>query len=573
MSNKDVIIICRSRARTSDSRKTSLNGLVSWGGHLKNKYLVKNLSGDEDINKIKSKIYNNISMPEWIGNYRFGIFDLLNYIKNDYKYVYDPSLSQDFFDPIGFPTITSLHIYDYLLKNGYNPINMDNIEVHRNELKNILRGSPLSVVISSTYFGSADELHNIVKYIRNLNGTVPIIIGGMALLTHLNPDNRLETEYENILSDNVYFIIEEYGLPTLDKLLQKVNNKCDFINIPNILFKKNGKIIYTEIKNKYYDLNSVFPDWSHPRISKSSKGVAFIRASKGCTFKCKFCTFPKATVKHTYRSVDSLRHELKIISSAGINNFAFTDDNFAVSPKRIDEVCRMIIDEKLNFNWFAGIRASAISETTAKLLKDSGCKVLCIGLESGDDRMLELMDKKTNTSDNMKCLEILDKNDILAYGSFFIGFPGETDESIQNTIKWINNSPLKLYKIFMFYMLKGSRIYNEQANHNVTYFADEYDPSLWKTPTMDALKASELLKEFILKIKNVALIYSYSPMYAFFPFFLKGYSINESLSFLKLRTELIKNELSNQFWYSKKRFRRITLRKMASLLRNHPTIE
>ena len=179
------------------------------------------------------------------------------------------------------------------------------------------------------------------------------------------------------------------------------------------------------------------------------------------------------------------------------------------------------------------------------------------------------MNKKTHVDENMHCLKLLDEHDILAYGSFILGFPGESEDSVQETINWINASPLKLYKVFMFYMLPGSIIYDEQADHCVSYFGDKYDFSLWKTPTLDALKASELLKDFILRIETASLIYSYSPMYAFFPFLLKGYTMEDALAFFKLKTELVKNELSSQPILKKRRIRNELLNRIEGRLRSN----
>jgi p-methyltransferase len=225
-----------------------------------------------------------------------------------------------------------------------------------------------------------------------------------------------------------------------------------------------------------------------------------------------------------------------------------------------------MLEEKFDFNWFAGIRARSISEDNARLLEETGCKVLLVGLESGDDRILKLMNKGTTTSSNMKCLETLDRHNITAYGSFMVGFPGETKETFDNTIKWINSSPLELYKVFLFYLLPGSIIYDEQEEHNLSFFGDEYDNCMWKTPTMDALKGSELLKEFILRIEDAALIYNYSPMYAFFPLLSEGYSMSESLEFLRIRTKLIKNELSSGSYFSRRRFRKTKFGDLERLL-------
>jgi len=563
MQNRNVIILAKSRNLTVDNKKNSTQGLLTWGSHIKQKYITNKVSDNAPLREIKAKIESNLISPEWIGNHRFGIFDLLNYVSNGYKYVYNPSINTRFFDPIGIPSSTSVYIYDFLSSHGYNPINLDNFEVNRLELKRILKNKPLAVAISATFL-SADIIGKIIHFIRDINKDVPIVIGSYFLLTRCDEDRRLETEYEQLISERVYVILEEHGLDTFNSLLKTFLANGELEHIPNIAYSDGGITKYSERVDVNLDFNSNYPEWAN--VASITKGVAFIRASQGCPYKCKFCTFPKASLKFRKRSVESLRDELRDISTIGIKNIAFTDDHFATTPKRVEQICKMMLDEKFNFNWFAGIRANVINEDNAKLLEETGCKVLCIGLESGDDRILNLMNKKTTASSNMKCLEILDRYNITAYGSFMVGFPGETEETFNNTIKWINSSPLELYKVFLFYLLPGSIIYDEQDEHNLSFFGDEYDHCMWKTPTMDALNASELLKEFILRIEDAALIYNYSPMYAFFPLLSKGYSMSDSLEFLRIRTQLIKNELSSGSYFSRRRFRKTKFCELESLL-------
>jgi len=449
-----------------------------------------------------------------------------------------------------------MHIYDYLVKHNYKPINIDNFQGNESKLREILNDNPLAVVISATFL-NGKQIEGIMLFIRKINRDVPVFVGSSVLLSKLDSNRQLHTEYERIISENVYFILEEYGLDTLSQILQKIIANTDFKNTPNIVYSDNDMVKYTERVGKYHDIDSDYPQWAN--VANISRDIAFIRSSQGCPYKCKFCTFPKASPKFKERSIESIREELKEISSIGIRNVAFTDDHFATSQRRVREICKMMLQENFNFDWFAGIRASAINGDNAKLLAETGCKVLCVGLESGDDRILKLMNKQTTTSTNMKCLEILDKHNIVAYGSFLLGFPGETDETVRNTIAWINSSPLKLYKVFLFYLLPGSIIYDEQLEHDISFFGDGYDYCLWKTPTMDALRASELLKEFILRIEKAVLIYNYSPMYAFFPFLSKGYTMRESLEFFRIRTELIKNELSNRSYFKKLKYRKTKL--------------
>jgi p-methyltransferase len=377
----------------------------------------------------------------------------------------------------------------------------------------------------------------------------------------------LISEYEKIVTKNTYMILEQDGLATANVLLEKLFNKNSVADVPNIVYFGNGKIHYTDKKNIEPDINAAYPQWSN--LANLTENVAFVRTSKGCAYNCKFCTFPGAVAGFEQRSLESIREELRQIHKIGIRYLAFTDDHFAISQKRVKEICNMMLEERFNFIWFAGIRASSITEENAELLSKAGCRILCVGLESGDDRILRLMNKRTTTSGNMRCLELLERHGIVAYGSFIIGFPGETEESFETTIQWINSSPLKLYKVFMFYLFPGSAIYAEQDAHSITFFGGEYDFSLWKTPTMDALRSSEMIKEFILRVEKAALIYSYSPMYAFFPFLLKGYSIDESLKFLLLHTDLVKNELSQTPYLLKIRSRSAKLREIQTLLKHN----
>lgn len=564
MENRDVIVVCRSKRVTVDIEKTSLDGLLAWGSHLKHKYLVGAPADDAPVREIRARVKANVLMPEWIGHHRFGVFDLLNYVKNGRRYVYAPGEDPGFFDPIGIPSSTSVHLYDYLLARGYRPVHVDNFEANRPQLKSALREGPLAVAISATFL-TAEQIADIIRFIRRVNRTVPIVLGSSFLLTKLGSKGRLAPRYERLLTEGVYAVLEEDGLDTLDLLLRAISGNGDLEKVPNVAFWDEGLVRYTARRDVQYDFDLSYPDWSS--VASLTKGIAFIRASQGCPYRCKFCTFPKASPRFRQRSVDSIRDELREISAVGIRSVAFTDDHFAHSPRRVERICRMMSEERFDFNWFAGIRASAITEETAQLLEEAGCKVLCVGLESGDDRILDLMNKGTTASSNMRCLEILDRHNITAYGSFIVGFPGETVETLTNTIDWINNSPLRLYKVFLFYLFPGAIIYDEQEEHNISFFGDTPDYCLWKTPTMNALEASELLKDFILRVERAALIYSYSPMYAFFPLLSAGYSMDQSLEFLRIRTELVKNELSRGSFLSKRRFRRAKLGEIEHLLR------
>lgn len=566
--NRDVIILCRDRRPTVGVDRRTIEGLLVWGSHLKNRWLVRDPSRSGATARIKSKIENNVTRPEWIGGNRFGLFDLLNYLLNNRRYVHEPGSDPRFFDPLGIPTGTSIHLYDHLRKGGFNPINVENLAPSRRAMEEHLQRRPLAVVISATFFIDAGPMARIIGAIRAVNREVPVIIGGSALLTRLTPERRLSADYEELLDERGFAILEDPGLDRLNALLDTLAAGGDPGEVPNVARREKGRVVYNPGPCAEADVETTFPDW--PAVADITGGVAFVRASQGCAFRCKFCTFPSANVKPRHRSTESIRRELRAVHDAGIRHFSFTDDHFSVSKRRVEEICRMMIEERFGFTWYAGIRASSITAENAALLEEAGCKVLSVGLESGDDRMLKLMNKGTTAAGNMRCLEILDRHRILAHGSFIIGFPGETEESVERTVRWINDSPLKLYKVWLFYLLPGSIIHNEQEQHGITFFGGSYGHCLWRTPTFDALQGSELLKDVILRVERAALLYNYSPMYGFFPFFLRGYSAEQVVDFCRLRTALVKNELGTRSPFRRIGLRRSLLRRLETMLAEGP---
>ena len=162
----------------------------------------------------------------------------------------------------------------------------------------------------------------------------------------------------------------------------------------------------------------------------------------GCPFKCAFCDFTGLHSSVRLRPIESLIRELRFIQEAfpGKSIF-FTDDNLFITKKRTKELAQAIVENGLRFNWRGFFRVDAVSEENVEILAKSGCKSCLLGVESGDESILRNMNKRSAREQILKTVNLLNQNGINTLSTIIIGFPGETKESVDQTINLLNSYP------------------------------------------------------------------------------------------------------------------------------------
>jgi p-methyltransferase len=183
----------------------------------------------------------------------------------------------------------------------------------------------------------------------------------------------------------------------------------------------------------------------------------------------------------------------------------FTDDNLFIDRKHLEECCKKIIEIGKGIKWTSFIRANSITTENIKLLRDSGCVLAQIGMESGDRKILKEMNKKSSPKDYLKSIALLNSHGISTQLYFIIGFPGETPQSIECTIKMINGfynkgPGINELMVFPFLFAPLSPIYD--PNNAIKYSLKGY-MNKWTHYTMDSEQASRYAIEFIDKVDNV----------------------------------------------------------------------
>lgn len=155
--------------------------------------------------------------------------------------------------------------------------------------------------------------------------------------------------------------------------------------------------------------------------------------SLGCPFHCGFCT--AGAYGYRTRPVDNVLPELRRLRELGIKEILFQDPTFAIGSRRVAELCGAMVEEGFGFTWSANAHLDALDEEMVINIKRAGGHTLSVGIESGDDGMLEKYSKRITTGDIAAKVAMLNRHKIKVLGYFILGLPGETKDSAERTIQ------------------------------------------------------------------------------------------------------------------------------------------
>jgi anaerobic magnesium-protoporphyrin IX monomethyl ester cyclase len=373
--------------------------------------------------------------------------------------------------PSDFPPLGSLSVITALNKAGFNNTEFYNIDLLRPEysdvLKHIKDKKPDVVGISavvSTAYGYSKKLSIDIK--RLLPDTT-IILGG-----------NLGASAEIILNKTgVDFVCTGEGEVTIVDFIEcwiNARSKEDFKDVKGLAYLDNNqKLIVTEFPEpinaeEVYDLDwSVlndlghteyfFPEWDAPRSierffkdprshepHRAGKRVATLPGSKGCVARCTFCHRWDKGIRYIPASIIMERIDF-LIEKYNVGFINFADENFGTDRKWLAHFIEEI--KKRDIIWrVGGMRVNTINPETIKKMKDAGCIYIQFGMESGSQKMLDVMEKVTKVEQNYNAIKWMTENNFFTTVQLVIGMPGETPETIKETSRFtsyiVEQSPL-----------------------------------------------------------------------------------------------------------------------------------
>ncbi len=308
------------------------------------------------------------------------------------------------------------------------------------------------------------HVFKISEMIKEDLGFNPVIVVGGTHPTIL-PKEMLKNPHIDIAA------IGE-GEITFYEIVNAVKEKRDdFENINGIYYKKGGQILKTPPRDLIPDLDDIpFPardlfnlkmHYSAPTKVVSSELSSPIFTSRGCAFDCIHCVSKSVWKRKVrYRSARNIIAEIEeCINKHNIKEFNILDENFTLNKSRCLEVCQEIINKKLPIYWVCFSRADTIDDEVASIMAKAGCRKISFGLESGSQKILDLMRKQNTVEQGRKAIATARKYGIQPHASFMFGNIGETKETIRETIDYAKSLDLDISTFFITCPVPGSDLY------------------------------------------------------------------------------------------------------------------
>ena len=244
-----------------------------------------------------------------------------------------------------------------------------------------------------------------------------------------------------------------------------------------------------------HDLDLIpFPDWPHmPPASypKAPHGaiakrypIGVIVTSRGCPYECTFCASPMLCGrKIRFRSPANVVAEIRyLVEAFGVKEIHFEDDNLTLKRDHIAEICQLLIDQKIKISWACpnGIRADRVDETLIALMRKSGCYYFAYGIESANPVILKNIKKRESIETISRSIEMASKAGIACQGFFIFGLPGETPETIEETIRYACSSKLSRAQFLILDVLPGSELWDALGGQfNPNWAKESYREPEW----------------------------------------------------------------------------------------------
>ncbi|WP_051807354.1 B12-binding domain-containing radical SAM protein [Actinoplanes subtropicus] len=324
----------------------------------------------------------------------------------------------------------------------------DEASVTEVELASVVGGIPASdtslraaakdavCLLSTSYITNFADLRRVVDNLRRLHVGY-LVVGGY--LATRNAESMLECGADAAIVGDA-----EHSIAPL---LAALRGGADFGRVPNLRYRdENGEQVYTSDHLVPLDEIPV----TIPSGDLTGMSVPY-ESMRGCPYKCAFCSYPLVSTKWRFKSAEKLIEDWTTIERRGAKDIVALDSTFTIPPKRLTDFLNLYAESRMTIPWGAYSRVTPLrNEETVIRLKRANNRWLSIGFESGSQRMLDLMKKGTRLKDAYPALANLRKHRISAWSNFIIGYPGETPQTVAETVAFMSDHLFGFYGIYVF---------------------------------------------------------------------------------------------------------------------------
>ncbi len=303
--------------------------------------------------------------------------------------------------------------------------------------------------------------HHAIHFAQIFKNEVEYLIAG-GPLPSLDPDAFVD------LFDVV--VIGE-GEQTVTELVNCFFKQASWRDVQGIAYRsEQGNVVHTSPRLKIQNLDEIpFPArdlFLNDRYKKywltyHGFTATSIMSTRGCLFRCDFCSNPVFGVSYRERSTRNVIDEMLRVNDLGYKRIFFQDDSFTLNPKRTIEICNTLIKENCHLEWMCLSRVDNLSRDLAQLMYRAGCRRVFFGIEAGNDKMLKIINKKIDLNGARRAIVAAKSAGIEAGAFFILGYPGETNSTLLETLHFSSHLPLDYLAYSFPYPIPGTGLYEK----------------------------------------------------------------------------------------------------------------
>ena len=322
-------------------------------------------------------------------------------------------------------------------------IGAENIDLNR--LKNIITEKRPREIGFTTMTANLRGTVQAAEFIKQNFPEIKLILGG----AHISADNDFINRFAHLFDVGI--------AGEAETVLPAIINKMK-TNQPVEKFYQGVPV---------QDLDSLpFPAREKLQHVKYKKG-AHIFSSRGCPFKCVFCSRPALSDKMRFRDPMKILDEMEEIYKQGETFFMFADDTLTLKKDHIIGICQEILKRGMKITWTAITRADMLDEDIVKLMKKAGCLEVTLGVESGSERIRnEIIKKNLSTEAIVKAAKLCNKNRVNVNAFLMLGFPTETREDIEKTMQFYKTARYNIVGVHISLPLPGAALFETAKSEN-----------------------------------------------------------------------------------------------------------
>lgn len=339
---------------------------------------------------------------------------------------------------VQFPPLPLLYVGTVLKEDG-NQVDLLDSQGERvslNEVKKRILNYDVVFLISATMSFQEDTF--VLQQLKEANPKLTTICFGAHAT--FKPENALDHQGVDII------VQKEAEWVVRDVVRELKKGGDSWKKVKGIGYRENGKKIINELYPFITNLDDLpIPDRSmlpkdleyyNPIVKRIPATTAL--SSRGCPSQCTYCTAP-AFYGPVYRarSAGNVVKELEYLVGLGYKEIFFRDELFTVIPQRVTDICEGILEKKLDVSWICSVKINTVNEKMIRIMKQAGCHMIRIGVETGNQEILNNVKKGVKIENVIKTFDDCNAVGLDTHAHMMLGMPGETKETVYKTFDFI----------------------------------------------------------------------------------------------------------------------------------------